>query len=89
MFPKAANNDRWRWVTSSVSSAAVEVLQPLPQHQPARPTTWAHLSRGGPDYGGRPRPLAILQDDRFEDLPSLTFCPFTTNPTPAPGSGCA
>jgi mRNA interferase MazF len=39
---------------------------------------------GGPDYGGRLRPVAILQDDRFEKLLSLTFCPFTTNPTPAP-----
>ena len=39
---------------------------------------------GGPDYGGKPRPVALLQDDRFEDLLSVTFCPFTTNPTPAP-----
>jgi mRNA interferase MazF len=39
---------------------------------------------GGADYGGKPRPVAILQDDRFADLLSVTFCPFTTNPTPAP-----
>ena len=39
---------------------------------------------GGPDYTGKPRPVAILQDDRFEGLRSITFCPFTTNPTPAP-----
>ncbi|HTW75517.1 MAG TPA: type II toxin-antitoxin system PemK/MazF family toxin [Steroidobacteraceae bacterium] len=39
---------------------------------------------GGPDYGGKPRPVAIVQDGRFADLLSLTFCPFTTNPTPAP-----
>ena len=39
---------------------------------------------GGPDYGGKPRPVAILRDDRFEDLLSVTFCPFTSNPTPAP-----
>ena len=39
---------------------------------------------GGPEYAGKPRPVAILQDDRFEDLLSVTFCPFTTNPTPAP-----
>lgn len=39
---------------------------------------------GGPDYMGKPRPVAILQDDRFEGLSSITFCPFTTNPTPAP-----
>ena len=39
---------------------------------------------GGPDYTGKPRPVAILQDDRFDGLMSITFCPFTTNPTPAP-----
>lgn len=39
---------------------------------------------GGPDYSGKPRPVVILQDDRFEELLSVTFCPFTTNPTPAP-----
>ncbi len=39
---------------------------------------------GGPDYTGKPRPVAILQDDRFDELLSVTFCPFTTNPTPAP-----
>jgi mRNA interferase MazF len=39
---------------------------------------------GGPDYTGKPRPVAILQDDRFEGLRSIAFCPFTTNPTPAP-----
>jgi mRNA interferase MazF len=39
---------------------------------------------GGPDYTGKPRPVAIVQDDRFAELLSVTFCPFTTNPTPAP-----
>ncbi|MGH8227637.1 MAG: type II toxin-antitoxin system PemK/MazF family toxin [Steroidobacteraceae bacterium] len=39
---------------------------------------------GGPDYTGKPRPVVILQDDRFEALLSITFCPFTTNPTSAP-----
>jgi mRNA interferase MazF len=39
---------------------------------------------GGPDYIGKPRPVAILQDDRFEELLSVTFCPLTTNPTAAP-----
>lgn len=39
---------------------------------------------GGPDYFGKPRPVAILRDDRFEQLASVTFCPFTTNPTSAP-----
>ncbi len=38
---------------------------------------------GGPDYAGKPRPAAILQDDRF-DTDSITLCPFTTDPTDAP-----
>lgn len=39
---------------------------------------------GGPDYAGKPRPVVILQDDRFTGTLSITICPFTTNPTPAP-----
>jgi mRNA interferase MazF len=38
---------------------------------------------GGPDYAGKPRPVLIVQDDRFEDLPSVTTCPFTTDPREA------
>ncbi len=39
---------------------------------------------GGPDYAGKPRPVVILQDDRFETTASVTICPFTTNPADAP-----
>ena len=39
---------------------------------------------GGPDYAGKPRPVVILQDDRFSGTLSVTICPFTSNPTPAP-----
>lgn len=39
---------------------------------------------GGADYAGKPRPVVILQSDRFETIPSLTVCPFTTNSTEAP-----
>lgn len=39
---------------------------------------------GGHDYAGKPRPVAIVQDDRFGDIASITICLFTTNPTPAP-----
>ena len=39
---------------------------------------------GGTEYTGKPRPVTILQDDRFAELGSITLCPFTTNPTPAP-----
>ncbi len=38
---------------------------------------------GGPDYAGKPRPAAIVQDDRF-DTDSITVCPFTADPTDAP-----
>jgi mRNA interferase MazF len=39
---------------------------------------------GGPDYAGQPRPVVILQDDRFDDTVSITVCPLTTNPADAP-----
>jgi len=39
---------------------------------------------GGPDYAGKPRPVVILQDDRFDATASVTICGFTTNPTDAP-----
>ena len=39
---------------------------------------------GGPDYAGKPRPVVILQDDRFSGTLSVTLCPFTTNPVSAP-----
>jgi len=39
---------------------------------------------GGKDYAGKPRPAAILQDDRFDATDSLTICAFTTDPTDAP-----
>lgn len=39
---------------------------------------------GGQDYAGKPRPVVILQDDRFDATQSITICAFTTDPTPAP-----
>ena len=39
---------------------------------------------GGKDYAGKPRPVLIVQDDRFEKTDSLTVCAFTTDPTDAP-----
>lgn len=39
---------------------------------------------GGHDYAGKPRPVVILQDDRFDATSSITICAFTTDPTPAP-----
>ncbi len=39
---------------------------------------------GGGDYTGKPRPVVILQDDRFDATDSITLCAFTTDPTDAP-----
>jgi mRNA interferase MazF len=38
----------------------------------------------GTGYVGKPRPLAIVQDDRFDGTDSVTVCAFTTDPTDAP-----
>ena len=33
----------------------------------------------GQGYAGKPRPVLIIQDDRFDATDSITFCPLTTN----------
>jgi mRNA interferase MazF len=33
---------------------------------------------GGPDYAGKPRPVVIIQDDRFDGTQSITVCGLTT-----------
>lgn len=38
----------------------------------------------GTGYAGKPRPVVILQDDRFDATASVTVSPFTTDPTEAP-----
>lgn len=38
----------------------------------------------GSRYAGKPRPVVILQDDRFDATHSVTVCAFTTDPTEAP-----
>ena len=39
---------------------------------------------GGSAYTGKPRPVVIVQDDRFDATESVTVCSFTTDPTEAP-----
>jgi mRNA interferase MazF len=39
---------------------------------------------GGKDYAGKPRPVAIVQDDSFDATESITVCAFTTDETDAP-----
>lgn len=38
----------------------------------------------GSGYVGKPRPVAIVQDDRFDVTDSVTVCAFTTDSTEAP-----
>jgi mRNA interferase MazF len=35
-------------------------------------------------YTGKPRPVVIVQDDRFDATASVTVCPLTTSPVEAP-----
>ena len=39
---------------------------------------------GGKDYARKPRPVVIIQDDRFDGTDSVTICPFTTDQGEAP-----
>ena len=39
---------------------------------------------GGKDSAAKPRPVVIVQDDRFDKTDSITVCAFTTDPTDAP-----
>ncbi len=43
-----------------------------------------HTVAGGKDYAGKPRPVLIVQDDRFDGTDSITICAFTTDATEAP-----
>jgi mRNA interferase MazF len=38
---------------------------------------------GGSRYAGKPRPVIVLQDNRFDATDSITICPFTGDPTDA------
>ncbi|HEY1473730.1 MAG TPA: type II toxin-antitoxin system PemK/MazF family toxin [Pseudolabrys sp.] len=41
-------------------------------------------SASGTDYGGKPRPVVIIQHKHFEILDSVTICGFTRDPTELP-----
>jgi mRNA interferase MazF len=43
---------------------------------------WTAAADSG--YVGKPRPVAIIQDNRFDATDSVTVCAFTTDPTEAP-----
>ena len=38
----------------------------------------------GSGYVGKPRPVVIVQDDRFDATDSVTVCAFSTDPVEAP-----
>ena len=38
----------------------------------------------GSGFVGKPRPVVIMQDDRFDATASVTVCAYTTDPTDAP-----
>lgn len=35
-------------------------------------------------YAGKPRPVLVVQDDRFDVTDSITVCPLTSDPTDIP-----
>jgi len=39
---------------------------------------------GGKHYAGKPRPVLVVQDDRFDGTASITICPLTSDPTEIP-----
>ena len=39
---------------------------------------------GDPGYAGKPRPVVIVQDDRFDATASVTVCAFTSTDVDAP-----
>ncbi|MDQ3382744.1 MAG: type II toxin-antitoxin system PemK/MazF family toxin [Actinomycetota bacterium] len=39
---------------------------------------------GGKNYAGNPRPVLVVQDDRFDATDSITVCPLTSDPTEIP-----
>jgi len=47
----------------------------------SRGDVYTAAARGA--YTGKPRPVVIIQDDRFDATASVTVCPLTTNPVEA------
>ena len=61
--------------TSSTLSRTVSPGRSEARSGPPRPAA---------DYAGKPRPLVIIQDDRFDATALVTICAMTTDPTDAP-----
>lgn len=39
---------------------------------------------GGKHYASKPRPVLVIQDDRFDATDSITICPVTSDPSEIP-----
>ena len=39
---------------------------------------------GGKHYASKPRPVLVVQDNRFDATDSITICPLTSDPTEIP-----
>ena len=42
------------------------------------------MAAGGKHYAGKPRPVVVIQDDRFDATSSIAVCPLTSDPTEIP-----
>jgi mRNA interferase MazF len=42
------------------------------------------IAAGGAPYASKPRPVVIVQDDRFDSTKSVVVCALTSNPLDAP-----
>lgn len=49
-----------------------------------RGEVWTAAGGGVPGHSSKPRPVVIIQDDRFDGTESVLVCPFTTYLTDAP-----
>ena len=47
-------------------------------------TGYSWTAAGGRHYAGKPHPVLIVQDNRFDATASITVCPLTTDPTDIP-----
>jgi len=64
------------WLDSTVRR------RPQPRRRVKRSEIWTAAAGSG--YAGKPRPVVIIQDDRFDATDSVTVCAFTTDPTNPP-----
>jgi mRNA interferase MazF len=76
---------------SSVPASKIVTIKPssklcrpigMTTHNVRRGDIYTAAARGG--YSGKPRPVVVIQDDRFDATASVTVVPFTTSDVEAP-----